>query len=63
MNTKAPSQLESMLHLGKTLSSVEEDRLLGEKGFSIDDIDEMMRNAIWEVATDGQDKRNIPKRR
>ena len=46
---------ESMLCLRETLVAVEEDRLAGKKGFSIDDVDEMMKKTIIKVA-DGQHK-------
>ena len=44
-----------MLRLRETLVSVEEDRLAGKKGFSIDDVDDMMKKAIKEVV-DGRHK-------
>ena len=46
---------ESMLRLRERLVAVEEDRLAGKKGFSIDDIDHMMKKAIKEVV-DGRHK-------
>ena len=46
---------ESMLRLRENLVAVEEDRLAGKKGFSIDDVDEMTKKAIREVV-DGQHK-------
>lgn len=47
------SQRESMLRLREQLVAVEEDRLAGRKGFSIGEVDEMMKKAIVEAA-DGQ---------
>jgi PHD/YefM family antitoxin component YafN of YafNO toxin-antitoxin module len=55
MDITAFSRRESMLRLRETLVAVEEDRLAGKKGFSIDDVDEMMKKTIGEVA-DGQHK-------
>jgi len=46
---------ESMLRLRETLVAVEEDRLAGKKGFTIDDVDDMMKKAIKEVV-DGRHK-------
>lgn len=40
------SRRESMLRLREQLVAAEEDRLLGYKGFSIDEIDEMMKLCI-----------------
>ncbi|MEW6172973.1 MAG: type II toxin-antitoxin system Phd/YefM family antitoxin [Bacillota bacterium] len=44
------SRRESMLKLREQLVAVEEDRLAGKKGFSIDEVDEMMKRAIKEAA-------------
>ncbi len=55
MDITAFSRRESMLRLRETLVAVEEDRLAGKKGFSIDDVDEMMKKTIGEGA-DGQHK-------
>ena len=55
MGIGAFSRRESMLRLRETLVSVEEDRLAGKKGFSIDDVDNMMKKAIKEVV-DGRHK-------
>ena len=55
MDIDAFTNRESMLRLRETLVAVEEDRLAGKKGFSIDDIDEMMKKTIMNVA-DGQQK-------
>ena len=44
------SRRESMLRLREQLVAVEEDRLTGKKGFSIDEVDEMMKKAIRETA-------------
>lgn len=42
------SRRESMLKLREQLVAVEEDRLMGKKGFSIDEMDQMMKKAIKE---------------
>ncbi len=42
------SRRESMLKLREQLVAVEEDRLMGKRGFSIDEMDEMMKKAIKE---------------
>ena len=55
MGIGAFSHRESMLKLRETLVSVEEDRLAGKKGFSVDDVDDMMKKAIKEVV-DGRRK-------
>ena len=55
MGIGAFSRRESMLRLRETLVSVEEDRLAGKKGFSIDDVDDLMKKAIKEVI-DGRHK-------
>jgi PHD/YefM family antitoxin component YafN of YafNO toxin-antitoxin module len=46
------SRRESMLKLREQLVAVEEDRLIGKKGFSIDEMDEMMKKAIKESVND-----------
>ena len=55
MDITAFTRRESMLRLRETLVAVEEDRLAGKKSFSIDEVDEMMKQTIGEVA-DGQHK-------
>ncbi len=55
MDITAFARRESMLRLRETLVAVEEDRLAGKEGFSIDDIDEMMKKTIAEVI-DGKRK-------
>ncbi len=44
------SRRESMLKLREQLVAVEEDRLMGKKGFSIGEVDEMMKKAIKDSA-------------
>lgn len=55
MDIGAFARRESMLRLRENLVAVEEGRLTGRKGFSIDDLDEMMKKSIQEVV-DGQRK-------
>ena len=50
MDIATYSQRESMLRLREQLVAVEEDRLAGKKGFSIGEVDEMMKKAITEIA-------------
>lgn len=46
------SQRESMLRLREQLVAVEEDRLRGKKGLSIDEVDEMMKKVIEDAASE-----------
>jgi len=55
MDIVAFTRWESMLRLREALVAVEEDRLTGRKGFSIVEVDEMMKKTIMKV-TDGQHK-------
>jgi chemotaxis protein CheY-P-specific phosphatase CheC len=41
-----------MLKLREQLVAVEEDRMMGKKGFSIDEVDEMMKKAIKDAANE-----------
>ncbi|HEX3044020.1 MAG TPA: type II toxin-antitoxin system Phd/YefM family antitoxin [Bacillota bacterium] len=53
MDIATYSQRESMLKLREQLVAVEEDRLAGKKGSSIDALDEKLKKLITEIA-DGQ---------
>jgi len=53
MDIAAFSRRESTLRLRENLIIAEEDRLAGKKCISIDDLDDMMKKVIKEVA-DGQ---------
>lgn len=44
---------ENMLKLREELLAVEEDRMRGSKGYSVDEAAAMMRNAIREAAGHG----------
>ena len=44
---------EKMLKLREELLTVEEDRMRGSKGYSVDEVAAMMRNAIREAASHG----------
>ncbi len=44
---------EKMLKLREELLAVEEDRIRGSKGYSVDEVAAMMRNAIKEAASHG----------
>ena len=50
MDITAFTRRENMLRLRESLISVEEDRLSGKKGYSIDDVDEMMQKVIMEAS-------------
>lgn len=52
MDITAFTRRESMLRLRESLILVEEDRLSGKKGYSIDDVDEMMKKVIMEASRD-----------
>ena len=47
---------EKMLKLREELLSVEEDRMRGSEGYSIDEVTSMMRSAIKEAAGHGAAK-------
>ena len=47
---------EAMLKLREELLAVEEDRVRGSKGYSVDVVAEMMRKAITEVSGDTNGK-------
>lgn len=47
---------EAMLNLREELLAVEEDRVRGSKGYSVDVVAEMMRKAIAEVPGDANGK-------
>lgn len=55
MDIEAFARRESMLRLRESLVAVEEDRLAGKRGFTIDDMDEIMKKTIGEAA-DGKHK-------
>lgn len=46
MDITAVARRECMLRLRENLVAVEEDRLAGKKGFTIDEVDEMMKRTI-----------------
>ncbi|MGN0467665.1 MAG: type II toxin-antitoxin system Phd/YefM family antitoxin [Acutalibacteraceae bacterium] len=50
MDIEAYNKREKMLRLREELLSVEEERLNGDSGFSIDEVSEMMKNAIKEAS-------------
>ena len=51
MDLETFARRESMLRLRETLLQAEADRLSGKPGHSIDEVAEMMRQAIKEVAS------------
>ena len=52
MNRETYNRIEKMLKLREDLLAVEEDRIHGNKGYSVDEVAAMMRNAIRGVAGD-----------
>lgn len=53
MDIETYNRREKMLKLREELLAVEEDRVRGSKGYSIDEVAAMMRNAIEEAAGHG----------
>ena len=53
MDLETYTRREKMLKLREELLAVEEDRLHGIKGYSVDEVAAMMRNAIEEAAGRG----------
>ena len=53
MDIETYNRREKMLKLREELLAVEEDRMRGSKGYSVDEVAAMMRNAIKEVAGHG----------
>ena len=53
MDIETYNRREQMLKLREELLEVQEDRIRGSKGYSVDQVAQMMRDAIQEAATDG----------
>ena len=53
MNIETYNRREKMLKLREELLAVEEDRMRGSKGYSVDEVTAMMRSAIKEAASHG----------
>lgn len=53
MDIETYNRREKMLKLREELLAVEEDRMRGSKGYSVEQVAQMMRNAIQEAVTDG----------
>lgn len=53
MDIQSFHRREKMLALREELLAVEEDRLHGRKGYSVDEVAAMMRDAIEEAADNG----------
>lgn len=53
MDIETYNRREKMLKLREELLEVQEDRTRGSKGYSVDQVAQMMRDAIQEAATDG----------
>ena len=56
MDIESFNRQKKMLKLREELLSVEEDRLHGSEGYSIDEVTSMMRSAIQEAAGHGTAK-------
>ena len=56
MDIATYERMEAMLNLREELLAVEEDRVRGSKGYSVDVVAEMMRKAIAEVSGDANGK-------
>ncbi len=54
MDIETYNRREKMLKLREELLAVEEDRLHGAKGYSIDEVAEMMRNVIKKASSNGK---------
>jgi len=54
MDIDAFTRRESMLKLRETLIAIEEDRLAGKNGYSIDALDEAIKKTIMEVSNGKQ---------
>jgi hypothetical protein len=54
MDIETYNRREKMLKLREELLSVEEDRIHGSKGYSVDEVAFMMSSAIKEAADHGQ---------
>lgn len=53
MDIETYNRREKMLKLREKLLAVEEDRMRGSKGYSVDEVTAMMRSAIKEAASHG----------
>ena len=58
MDIETYNRREKMLKLREELLSVEEDRMRGSEGYSVDEVTSMMRSAIKEAAGHGAAKIN-----
>ena len=54
MDMETYERREKMLKLREELLAVEEDRLHGKQGYSVDEVAAMMRNVIKEAAGRGE---------
>ena len=56
MDIETYNRREKMLKLREELLSVEEDRMRGSEGYSVDEVTSMMRSAIKEASGHGATK-------
>ncbi len=54
MDIEAFDRREKMLKLREELLAVEEERLHGDRGYTVKEVGDMMRNAVKEAANDGK---------
>ena len=58
MDIQTYDRRKKMLKLREELLSVEEDRIHGSKGYSVDEVAAMMRSAIQKVSLLGKNKKH-----
>lgn len=56
MDMETYNRREKMLKLREELLAVEEDRMHGSNGYSVDEVSAMMRSAIQEAANRGKEE-------
>ncbi|HOI25690.1 MAG TPA: prevent-host-death protein [Caldisericia bacterium] len=59
MDIEASARRESMLHLRESLISAEEGRLNSKKGYSIEEVSSMMREAVKNMLDGQLEKQNV----
>lgn len=59
MDIEASARHESMLHLRESLISAEEGRLNSKKGYSIEEVSSMMKDAVKNMLDGQLEKQNV----
>jgi hypothetical protein len=59
MDIEASARCERMLHLRESLISAEEGRLNGKKGYSIEEVSSMMKDAVKNMLDGQLEKQNV----